>query len=373
MTMFLTKLKLGTSAVVCAGLSAALIGSLFTSWTSAQDEKSKVQVKKDKVLKLDEPVNSMRWAPDADVMASLSNREKEVDGKKTTLTTFRVWDAKTGKLKLNLGELEYRGLHAFDLSPDGKVLAISQRGPMTVGDKVELFDTENGTLLQTIEMEYARSRVWFSFAPDGNRLAVCGSDIKGDRLHGTLRLFDTKTGKRMKKLVSDGDGLIVTVAYSADGKLIAGGSSNGEITVWETATGKVLKALKQAGAIGAIAFSPDGKQIACSSHESQVTIWDIGAAKARPLKGEATTHVNAVLFSPDGRYVAAHRYHAARIDEKDTQWKKHGVHVWDAHTGVLIHEWFTLADGIAFTRDSKCLVILHDQKTIKYMEITSSR
>ena len=38
-TMFLTKLKLGTVAVLCAGLFAALAGGSFTSWGVAQDPK----------------------------------------------------------------------------------------------------------------------------------------------------------------------------------------------------------------------------------------------------------------------------------------------------------------------------------------------
>src|SRR5262245_65832700 len=100
----------------------------------------------------------MRWSSDGAVMAGRSTRETEVDGKKVTLSTFRVWDGKTGKLKLNHGELEYPGFGTFDLSPDGKILAISSRLRVEVGDKVELYDAEKGTLLTTIEMDYGRSR-----------------------------------------------------------------------------------------------------------------------------------------------------------------------------------------------------------------------
>jgi hypothetical protein len=330
----------------------------------AQPRKSK-----DQTLKLDESVHYMRWSDNGQVMASLSKRVNKVDGKEVTLYRFRVWDPRTGKLKLDMGEGEYPGLMTFGLSPDGKMLAISQRGRIAVGDKVELWDVETGALLQTIEMEYARSRIWFSISPDSRSLAVCASDIKDDRLHGTLRLFDTKTGKLMKKLVSDGDG-IISVAHSAGGKLIAAGSHTGEITVWETATGKVFKTLKQpagdGGAVAALAFSPDSKQVVFGRRGSSVIIWDLGTNKSRELKG-ADFHPEDLVFSPDGRYVAGHALHQVR-DEKDSKWK-HGVRVWEAATGELLHEWFPSAYGIAFTPDSKRLAIMHDQKTVKLMEI----
>jgi RNA polymerase sigma factor (sigma-70 family) len=333
----------------------------------AQPEKGK-----DQTLKLDEPVHYMRWSGNGQVMASLSKRVDKADGKDVTLFRFRVWDPKTGKLKLDLGEAEHPRLMTFGLSADGKVLAISYYGRIEVGDKVELFDTEQGLLLQTIEVEYSRSRIWFSISPDRRSLAVCGSDIKDDRLLGTVRLFDTKTGKLMKKLVSDGAG-IISVAHSPDGKLIAAGSRKGEITVWEAATGKVVKTLTQPGGdggwVGALAFSPDSKQVVFGRHESSVIIWDIGTNKNRELKG-ADFNPEDLVYSPDGRYVAAHALHQRR-DEKDSKWR-HGVRVWEAGSGELLHEWFTSAYGIAFTPDSKRLAIMHDPKTVKLMGIAGT-
>src|SRR5262245_42918097 len=180
----------------------------------------------------------MRWSSDGAVMAGRSTRETEVDGKKATLSTFRVWDGKTGKLKLKHGELECPGFGTFDLSPDGKILAISSRLGIDVGDKVELYDAEKGTLLITIEMEYGRSRPWFAFSPDGRTLAVCGFELREAKAVGTVRLFDTKKGELKRKLFSHG-GRVISVVFSPDGNSLAAGCVEGEITVWDAAAGKI--------------------------------------------------------------------------------------------------------------------------------------
>jgi hypothetical protein len=376
--MFLTKCKIAMALLLAVTFLGAGIGTAFLNHRAQAGQPPKGQQPpvtkaeparapqpkeaKDQTLKLEEPVQSMRWSRDGMVMASLSRREKEVDGKKVTLFTFRLWDGKTGKLKLNLGELEYPGLGTFDLSPDGKVLAISSRLSIEAGDKVELYDAEKGTLLTTIEMEHGRSRPWFAFCPDRGTLAVCGFEFKKKKAAGTVRLFDTKKGELKQKLFSHG-GHVISVVFSPDGKSLAAGCVEGEITLWDAASGKIKTKLDAAGSIPALAWSADGKLLAAGGIQGG-RVWDLAAGKSRELKApEGESRINDLAFGPDGRHVAGD----GGLVKKGDKWMTR-ILVWDTATGKLQHEWLG-SRGFAFIPGSRRLAILQDPKTVKLMDV----
>jgi WD40 repeat protein/serine/threonine protein kinase len=72
-----------------------------------------------------------------------------------------------------------------------------------------------------------------AFSPDGSRIASIGNS------DGTLRLWDTATGKELRILRSERGitAAVSALAFSADGTRVAAGSERGAV-VWEVATGK---------------------------------------------------------------------------------------------------------------------------------------
>jgi WD40 repeat protein len=67
---------------------------------------------------------------------------------------------------------------------------------------------------------------------------------------------------------------ITALDFSPDGTLIAAGSNNGAIVIWDVTSGIPTHTLwGHYDAIRAVIFSPDGKSIASASRDGTVRIW----------------------------------------------------------------------------------------------------
>ena len=72
----------------------------------------------------------------------------------------------------------------------------------------------------------------------------------------------------------------MSVAFRQDGKLLASGSRDGELKLWDFPGGKELHAFKgHSDAITGVVFHPDGQQLATASLDHTVRLWDVGGAR----------------------------------------------------------------------------------------------
>ena len=67
-----------------------------------------------------------------------------------------------------------------------------------------------------------------------------------------------------------------TVAISSGGQLIASGSNDKTIRLWDVTTGSHKSTLEgHSDSVVAVTFSPDGRLIASGSNDGTVRLWDV--------------------------------------------------------------------------------------------------
>jgi WD40 repeat protein len=152
--------------------------------------------------------------------------------------------------------------------------------------------------------EYVNS---LTLSPDGHILAGGSRDSK-------IYLWNVGTGELIKTL-SEHSGGISSIAISPDGKTFASGGDDATIKIWHLATGKLLQSLavpKRADEVLSIAISPDGQTLASGGYRqyknsgggSTVYLWDLSSGNLRTQLIGHLGPVYSVAFSPDGQILA---------------------------------------------------------------------
>jgi WD40 repeat protein len=160
-----------------------------------------------------------------------------------------------------------------------------------------------------------------AISPDGTIIA------SGSR-NNSIILWDAATGKPALAPLEGHTGSINSLAFSPDGGTLVSGSADGTLRRWNPATGEPMGEPLEGhdDAVWSVAFSPDGAQIASGSADTTVRLWDAatGEPMGEPLQGH-TDIVFAVAFSPDGELVASGSGDAT-------------LRLWDAATGEPVGE-----------------------------------
>ena len=182
---------------------------------------------------------------------------------------------------------------ALAASPDGKVLAASGYGEITLWDTVTLKLTGRIGGLQ----ERITALRWI--AP-GNVVAVAGG-VPGRS--GELWLVDIAQRKPLKRLLTSPD-TVQCLAVSNDGRLLAAGGTDNHVRLFELPEGKLRWDVEgHADWVMSLAFSKDAQSLASASRDRTARIF---ATKDGEIKATHTAHTTAVLsvmFSPDGTKV----------------------------------------------------------------------
>ena len=147
-----------------------------------------------------------------------------------------------------------------------------------------------------------------AYSPDGRRLASGGSD-------GTIVIWRPDIGQRMGEAISSQDGKTVYSLAFRDSKLLASGGADGTIRLWNPETGVPLGAPNKgasflASPVLSIAFNADGSMLASAQENGTIALWQVPADASQGLGPVANVEQLGrasyrLAFSSDGRVLAA--------------------------------------------------------------------
>jgi WD40 repeat protein len=153
-----------------------------------------------------------------------------------------------------------------------------------------------------------RSRHW-ALSANGKALAFLDSSGRV----AVWDLFAAPRGPTLRGHVLSALQVPDHVALSADGQRLAAGDALGRVAVWDVPSaaapapsgGLAVPALRwtlgaHTEAISALALAPDGRLLATGSRDARVTLWDAATGEALHTLSGHTAHITALAFSPDG-------------------------------------------------------------------------
>ncbi|RDB30643.1 Transcriptional repressor tup12 [Hypsizygus marmoreus] len=265
--------------------------------------------------------------------------------------TAQIYDVKTGNKICVLaddsagqsGDLYIRSVR---FSPDGKLLATGAEDR-----QIRIWDIAKKRIRNIFD-GHQQEIYSLDFSLDG-RLIVSGS---GDK---TARIWDMSEGSSSKAKVltiNDADSLnndagVTSVAISPNGQLVAAGSLDTIVRIWDVGTGALLERLRgHRDSVYSVAFTPDGRGLVSGSLDKTLKYWDVSALSGTgTVKGKKEGASEVVLKKPGETtgsspctmdFVGHKDYVLSVAVSHDGKWVVSGskdrcVHFWDSHTATL--------------------------------------
>jgi WD40 repeat protein len=194
--------------------------------------------------------------------------------------TNRLWEIATGRLVLAFPD---GGSRAWAFSPDSRLFAV------VTGDSLSVYSVNAWAEPRRVPLSGYRS---LQFLSDSRRIA--GISRLGDR----LEIADVRTGTVLETLTTE-NRLDFSVC-SATGDLIAAGSKDGHLHVWNLLTGRYLDITAHQGGVTAVALNGAGTLLASLSSLEEFRLWD-------PLTGHPILSGlglgQHIEFAEDDRYL----------------------------------------------------------------------
>lgn len=360
-------------------------------------------------------INTMRFSPDGSLLA--------------VGTSIGVWvyDIGTGNEKI-MSMVYPKSVNALAFSPDGKILASSGYDNNIIQFWNPITGMEISSLRPSTKEKdrFAASRynyssnVGLAFSKDGTTLlgvntldsiSIAHWDVKtGDelayhrslgqattaaihndtntlalgRFKGNISLWDSDTGKKLDVLNGHSKFYIKeslsnlfrknnrhkyqgiqALAFSTNGNILASSGIDNVVKLWHVKTRKEQrKLIGHTGWVTALAFSIDDKTVASGDIYGNIKLWDVNGGSEQVSFHGHRNNVSVLVFSPDRQTFAS-----ASNDGS--------IKLWDANTGnsisTLATEHAKWVKSMAFSKDDTTLSCVMFNGTVQKWKVNTGQ
>ncbi|MEM9090845.1 MAG: NB-ARC domain-containing protein [Cyanobacteria bacterium P01_F01_bin.53] len=177
----------------------------------------------------------------------------------------------------------------------------------------------------------------------------------------TIKLWNIGTGQCLKTLRGHTNWVQVVV-FSPCGSYLASGSYDKTIRLWDVHSGNCLQTLSgHGGRILWVTFTPDGQQLVSASEDKTVRVWDVETGESCQVLEIAVNWKLAIALSPDGQTLA-------------TGSNNNTVQLWQLSTGQCLQTFAgydSFVWAVDFNLDGQLLATASEDHTIKLWDVAT--
>ncbi|KAG2487144.1 hypothetical protein HYH03_014257 [Edaphochlamys debaryana] len=240
-------------------------------------------------LKEEANVTCVAWSPDGLRVA--------VTSRGGTTGALRLWTLATGECGSTLAGHSDNVLTTVAWSPDGRLLASGG-----FDKTVRLWDAEGGACRATLE-GHSNTVSSIAWSPDGRTLTSSGDTDY------TLRMWDVAAALAQAEAAASAEGHakeVTAAQFSPEGDLLATGSADASIRLWEAGSGKLAGTLEgHTDTVTRLAFNFSGKMLASGSKDKMIRIWNVEARTCTSTLEGQPSEVVALAWSSSGVLLAS--------------------------------------------------------------------
>lgn len=146
----------------------------------------------------------------------------------------------------------------------------------------------NSKLIRTLPGH--SSAIWsVDFHPDGKMIASGSAD-------NTVKLWNTSTGSLVHNLIGHTSS-VYCLAFNPSGELLASGSFDRSILLWNVSSGQIIGNLTgHTASVWSLSFNSEGTLLASGSSDNNIKIWDIQSGETIANITGHTDSVRTVAF-----------------------------------------------------------------------------